>query len=124
MPAFADDAQGHGKGIHRLAILHQLSAPLPSHQTGRRQRQVVHPRFQLDRLALLLAGIAGNQFGLSTLVALVEGEQAQLRLVTGAEQGRPTPFQVQRLFRADEVLALPHFASLIDCAHGDAPAGQ
>ncbi|MNX96403.1 hypothetical protein D3C86_1287160 [compost metagenome] len=124
LPAFTGRAQAHRQGISGFAILHQFGAPLAIGQFKGRQRDVVDATVQGHRQALFVAGVTGHQFGLDRFLGLAESEHAEVRFVAGAESGRAAPLQVQRFFRAHELLLLPDLPAIGDGPGSDAPAGQ
>ncbi|MNZ54229.1 hypothetical protein D3C78_721270 [compost metagenome] len=124
LPALGAQRQAYSQGIHRLAVLQQLGGPLAFAKFGGGQRHMVDATRELQRQALLLAGIAHQQFGGDRLLTLVEGEDAEIRLVAGTEARRPAPLQVQRLLRANELLLLSDLPRVVHRPRGDAPTGQ
>ncbi|MNQ58187.1 hypothetical protein D3C85_723770 [compost metagenome] len=123
-PAFTGRAQVHCQRVSGFAVLHQLGAPLAIGQFERRQRDVVDAAVEGHRYALFVAGVTGHQFGLERFLGLTEGEHSEVRFVAGTESTRPAPLQVQRFFRANELLLLSDLTVIGDGPGGDAPAGQ
>ena len=124
LPAITRRAEAYSQGISSFTVLHQFRSPFAGSQCEPWQWQVIDAVVQSHRQTLFGASVVSDQFSLHRFLGLTEREHTKLWLITFAEFARAAPLQVQRFFRAHELLLLPDLTVVGDRSGSDAPAGQ